>query len=35
MIEKNRIDLIEIQISVIQRLENVHVKRMGKESYEH
>ncbi len=34
VIEKNRINSIERQISVMQRLENVYVKRMGRESYE-
>ena len=35
VIEKNRIDSIEQLISVMQSLENVYVKRMGRESYEH
>ena len=34
VINKNRIDTIERQISVMQSLENVYVKRMGRESYE-
>ena len=34
VINKNRIDAIEHQISVMQSLENVYVKRMGRESYE-
>ena len=34
MIEKNRIDSIERQISVMERLEKVYVKRMGRETYE-
>jgi hypothetical protein len=34
VIEKNRIDSIERQISVMQRLENVYVKRMARELYE-
>ena len=34
VINKNRIDAIERQISVMQSLENVYVKRMGRESYE-
>ncbi len=34
VINKNRIDAIERQISVMQSLENVYVKRMGREAYE-
>ncbi len=34
VIEKNKIDSIERQISVMQSLENVYVKRMGREAYE-
>jgi hypothetical protein len=34
VIEKNRIDSIERQISVMERLEKVYVKRMGRETYE-
>ena len=33
VINKNRIDAIECQISVMQSLENVYVKRMGREAY--
>jgi hypothetical protein len=33
VINKNRIDAIERQISVMQSLDNVYVKRMGRESY--
>ncbi len=35
VIEKTRVDLIERQISVVQRLENIYVNRMGREWYEH
>ena len=34
VINKNRIDAIERQISVMPSLANVYVKRMGRESYE-
>ena len=33
VINKNRIDVIERQISVMQSLDNVYVKRMGREAY--
>ena len=33
VVEKNRIDLIECKITIMQQLEQVYVSRMGRESY--
>jgi hypothetical protein len=34
VIEKNRVDSIERKITIMQKLKQVYVSRMGRESYE-
>jgi len=35
VIDKNRVDAIVLQISVMRGLEEIYVGRMGREEYEH